>query len=859
MPKKFQSNFKSESVSGIFKANETYYLEIYDVNYIASPINLVLGADPVRMRGQGSSDTIYGVHELELEISVLGSDLISAEDFYISKASDTSVRIFDDGANVLFRGRLVADDVSEPYEDGLRVINIKADDGLGTLKTTLYEPDGAGKKVVGKRTILEIIRYCFEKTDMNLVMEFEYPYYPSTATFDVNYCTLANLKVHSNIFDGLYCFEVLERIATTMNLKIQQVGDKWKIYHAVPIQANTRYYQRYDALGNFVSSGTVADDITATFDTEFAPVNGTITYLQGVKEAITTLDVNKENLNLLANGTFGAGVTGWGEWKTNHVMDSYSFGGSATKKDPTYLQINGYQPTNFLDNKTIGGMLYYSTIPIMGIGENPREKLDISLRFTGEVKGKNVQKAYAIVGLEIKTNIAVIPIITLIMNDSGAWYRIGNAENASMLSGAIGVAYNLILKKKLLPNSIGIDLIDTYNENKTTFTKIDVESGNLNDVLLNLNITEKIATLFKKVDIDNITKVDAFVILTEGHGLKSSPDGSDRWVRWADIGLQTVDKARGVGVQKNVYSSKMNNGANVVLNKKAYFGDWYDPSNFTTLMTLANVPIPLWQVSGHGAMGDILMLLNRELISLRANSTPVYDGDILGRVSHANRVTLANFARKCLVVNYNYSFENNAFSGRLMQTIATFVSSTNTKKAVFDGDAELDYLDDELKPPIRVIADGNEQGFSAEVGMDNAQGTDLVFNGFAIVNTYDTDGVITDVRMNFFNPTTGDVYFQIGQEDGAFTIFDDAGDPISTLKPKWIDYVVGAYGTPTLFDTIAGGAGGAVYEYDYNAGAITYYRFIPTNPLTSDSFWANYNIGTQVLTNKLADKQLTII
>lgn len=220
---KYISRFQSEYVE--FE----YEVKISERGYSGTAMQRNLGGTPVLIKD--SSGVISGT-SLELLIETAhDGDL---REFYTEDNKKFRVDVFRDGS-LYWTGFIVTEKYAEsmvPHAD----ITITATDGLGLLKKVDYT-------LTGKHPVLEIIKYCTDKTGLTLGYQVNAGVECLTSQ---SVGILKEAVVNAEIYAGEDCYKVLSSVLENFGFIITQAHARW--YLRPETTGSIRFY--YDSLLN---------------------------------------------------------------------------------------------------------------------------------------------------------------------------------------------------------------------------------------------------------------------------------------------------------------------------------------------------------------------------------------------------------------------------------------------------------------------------------------------------------------------------------------------------------------------------------------------------------------------------------
>jgi hypothetical protein len=675
--------FNSTAWSG--RESIPYKVEIYDNSGTFTPLEIRFSTNPFSEKDITNDEQPYGIKGCRFSMDILG-DNVSVNDFYTIEGMQRTVKLFDitNVSNpVLIRsGYLISEDVEEDYVDGVKVVSITATDGLELLKTIPFE-FSEDKPYSGIMTGLEVIFQALRKIELGININTSFNYYqdeqPKTAVFD----PLAFFNIYSKLFEGKDSYEALNMIAQTLRCSVFQEDGEWWFIHQVGPQGLTQYYRKFSNNGTFISTGTIGLDVIE-FQGELAPSSGQNKVLKkrSYKKVETSIEL-QGYINRLKNPNFQLGLTDW-----ISSVDSYSLGGEGTNTNPYYIQIDGYfnRPKNswgeYWNGDQTSKYVYQKVTTLFDASTAEKDKpllLDKGITFSGKVKGNDVKEAVCVVEVvfTFDTSVYAGGNVRICLSESGDWQPVST-----------GFGYDFA--------QIPISLLYESDKNKEEYTSFSISSVPISKSVLQGTFYNKILnrTLYK-LDFLKAKSCDVYVYLDEGYERTATPMGAsyDEWVRWANLSLQVVDKARAVGLKKNRYIDEQSAKAPNELTLTSYFGDYYDSEQLITILKSdGQTPSVLWEdINGNNA-GELMACLNREIMSLYYKPISLYEGDILGRPKKYNRASLLNYNQDLINVNWNYDFGNGiANNTRYMMLFQNYGTFNSSKVGVYVDDKEIPY------------------------------------------------------------------------------------------------------------------------------------------------------------------------
>jgi len=235
---------------------------VQELNGSALPIKITYQADEERK--------IEYIRASTCELSFV-SDTFRLED--IIDDNDTKYRLtISDPTRVQWRGFISTDDCTEEYTSWYRTFVLTAFDGLAALKDEDYRTWDTDIAVYGKRTLLEILRDCLQRTYVELPIHIEVNVLESTMDNNPEDNPIEQCQVHTKLFlyaDGgpKTMFEILETIMGTFQCTIFQQFGQWHV------KRHMDYFGVYGADSILYSWPDLTQEIVTVDWTASAPAN----------------------------------------------------------------------------------------------------------------------------------------------------------------------------------------------------------------------------------------------------------------------------------------------------------------------------------------------------------------------------------------------------------------------------------------------------------------------------------------------------------------------------------------------------------------------------------------------------------
>ena len=196
-------------------------------------------------------------------------------DFYTTEDLRWRVSIYH-GVTLYWRGFILTDNYSEPYDSEKFSVTISASDGLGYLKNYLYkyqtvDPDDTYYS--DRRLESQIILDILGKVGYTSFTEYVNLYEESMTTTS-GYSPMDQIKIDADLFRDMYCYDVLEAILRKYNAVIRVIAGQPTIYRPVELAGATVYGR--------IFTGPATKSSTTLTPAQYISRRGAITDLRDV-------------------------------------------------------------------------------------------------------------------------------------------------------------------------------------------------------------------------------------------------------------------------------------------------------------------------------------------------------------------------------------------------------------------------------------------------------------------------------------------------------------------------------------------------------------------------------------------------
>lgn len=213
-------------------------------------------------------------------------------------------------------------------------VTITASDQLADLKTYLFTND-SNQILTQSLSLIDVVRYCLRKTDINLTIRESINVFPSTLTVNADTSIFNTVFVDAKAYlengEPKDCDYVLREVLKSFGARLFQANGRWNLeaidqkkYISIP-------YREFNLLGTYLGNGTYSPYITlgkSELPNRATLAGAKLRILQNYGTIQVEQDLKVDN-NLLSSGTFEAeefGNTGFQNWSIDIGGAGASYG-----------------------------------------------------------------------------------------------------------------------------------------------------------------------------------------------------------------------------------------------------------------------------------------------------------------------------------------------------------------------------------------------------------------------------------------------------------------------------------------------------------------------------------------------------
>ena len=241
---------------------ETYKLEYYDIydilwtailsteNFAGDSVDLQGSGEAIGFEFTNGSDNAFDPYKpSNVILSVIGDTNFSYNSLYSVDSMQTLVQVYQGEAsdgNLYWEGYVDPNAVSEPYDVPSFVVKIGCYDGLTLLEEILFADEASDdvEYYDGRQTLSEIVINVLGKIGFTEFKEFV-NLYDDEMDSGVGDSPFDQTSIDVDVFEGMYCDEVLIEICKMKNACIRQQDGIFCIYRLVEIKETTVYGRHF--------------------------------------------------------------------------------------------------------------------------------------------------------------------------------------------------------------------------------------------------------------------------------------------------------------------------------------------------------------------------------------------------------------------------------------------------------------------------------------------------------------------------------------------------------------------------------------------------------------------------------------
>lgn len=264
-------------------------------------------------------DKFAPIRACEFQLTMVSAPGLDAEQFYTQDEREFKVQVTKGGI-IKFIGFITPEEATEEFRGGPYDIVIRATDGIGALKKVAY-PLPLGSRTDMQQKLIDIITYCFAKTDLNLNIATICNLYETKMLTGLDDDPLAQATVNPLRFTEkgvvLDCYKVLEIVAKQFGAFVVQDNGIWNFVRVNELTYAALRRRVYLPTGLFLTGEQISNRRIATCkgdDISMLDEKPMLRIGNAYKRAEVSVDFGQVPL-ILYNGDFelwdGFNFTGW--------------------------------------------------------------------------------------------------------------------------------------------------------------------------------------------------------------------------------------------------------------------------------------------------------------------------------------------------------------------------------------------------------------------------------------------------------------------------------------------------------------------------------------------------------------------
>lgn len=213
------------------------------------------GKSPVILSYKEVDDKFEPIRALECKLSFVVDENFLLEQFYTSDERTFRVTVRKSGT-IQFRGYIIPDSCSEPFNSPPYEVTIRATDAIGGLKSVTYPvPVGSTSEI--SQSFIDILAFCFAMTNLNLDISTICNLYESSMPTSLNddplsLTTINPLRMSNDNGTTMTVYNVLENVAKAWGGYIVQSEGRWNLVRVNELSNNIIRRRRYNYTGLFL-------------------------------------------------------------------------------------------------------------------------------------------------------------------------------------------------------------------------------------------------------------------------------------------------------------------------------------------------------------------------------------------------------------------------------------------------------------------------------------------------------------------------------------------------------------------------------------------------------------------------------
>lgn len=245
--------------------NRQKRLQILQEDYTGAETELRADADPVVSYWEPDEDLKYPLFKASsLDVRLMSPSRMYFRTLFTSNKFKFLVKYFvTDMVNHKWKGYLLPDEYTEPYEHENYPVSFKAVDGLGYLANIDFLDDD-GEYYTGRKTDLEIILICLNKLNLENPVMTAVNIFETRMDNGVHADPLAQAYTDCEVFKDMKCAEVLKEILKPYGAVIMHRDGWWRVIRLSYLRATSYKALAYGYTGLYLGYTIVSHNKNLT-------------------------------------------------------------------------------------------------------------------------------------------------------------------------------------------------------------------------------------------------------------------------------------------------------------------------------------------------------------------------------------------------------------------------------------------------------------------------------------------------------------------------------------------------------------------------------------------------------------------
>ncbi|HBL77712.1 MAG: hypothetical protein A2W90_02605 [Bacteroidetes bacterium GWF2_42_66] len=277
-------------------------INVYLEGYTGAAVERESTESPLQLQmGDNTGESLPEIYGTQTDIALYAENDFEFLDLFTASARDVFVEAIKNDTTTIFKGFIEPGKWSEPLAQTPYNVKLVAFCGLGPLKDEPFTDD-EGAAYEGRKTKLEIIRLCLDKTGHAININTAWNIRETTAGAGD---PLTQEKLDIAQFIDLSCYEVLQHIVKGGRI-FQRLGEWWVVTNNNLRKTSVAYY-KYNSAGVYQSASTFNPRATGFWFEDEPRMD-----MQSALKQLTVKQDYGYKANLLKNGNFDdIGSSAW--------------------------------------------------------------------------------------------------------------------------------------------------------------------------------------------------------------------------------------------------------------------------------------------------------------------------------------------------------------------------------------------------------------------------------------------------------------------------------------------------------------------------------------------------------------------